>query len=83
MTVPGGHGDRLVASEFLNLFDRRTRHRQPRAERVAVAVPNVALDLCILQAGYEPRARVEPRALPNEDRIGGVEEFVPQRLEGC
>ena len=69
MTVPGGHGDRLVASEFLNLFDGCTCHREPRTERMAVRVPDVAFYLRVLQAGNEPGASVEARALPNKDRI--------------
>ena len=42
MGMPGGHGDCLVPRQFLNLLDRRSRHRQPTAKCVAVAVPDVA-----------------------------------------
>ena len=38
MGIPGRHGDCLVSCEFLNLFDRRPCHCQPRAERVPVGV---------------------------------------------
>lgn len=48
MAIPRRHCDRLVSGEFLNLFDGRTRHRQPRAESMTVAVPDVALNLRFL-----------------------------------
>ncbi len=46
-------------------------------------MPDVALDLGILQARDKPRACVEARALPNEDWVGGLVKFVLQRLERC
>ena len=42
MGIPGGHGDCLVSCEFLNLFDRRPCHCQPRAECVPVGVPDIS-----------------------------------------
>lgn len=81
MAVPGRHRDRLVSREFLNLFDGRARHCQPRAERVTVAVPNVAFDLSFFQAGDEPGAGVEARALAWENRVRGLVQFVPERLK--
>lgn len=82
MAVPRRHRDRLVTREFLNLLDRRARHRQPGAERVTVAVPDVAFNLRVFQAGYEPGAGVESRTLAWEDRVRGLVQFVPERLKG-
>lgn len=48
---------------------------------MAVAVPDVAFNLRVLQAGDKPRTRVEARALSNEDRIGGFVQFMLERLE--
>lgn len=72
MTVSGRHCDRLVSGEFLNLFDRRAGHCQPRAERVAIAVPDVAFDLGFLKAWHKPRPSVEARTLTDEDRVCGL-----------
>ncbi len=85
MTVASGHRNRFMARKFLNLFDRCTCHSKPRTKSVPVAVPDVALNLGILQARDKPRACVEARALPNEDRIGGLVQFVfkgPQCCDG-
>ena len=48
---------------------------------MAVTVSDVAFDLSVLQTRDEPRACVEARALPNEDRIGGFVQFMLERLE--
>ena len=48
------HDDGFVASEFLNLFDRRSRHRQPGTERMAVCVPDIPLDPGVLKNRMEP-----------------------------
>ena len=48
-----------MAREFLNLFDRRSCHRQPRTKRVAVRVPDMPFDPGILKNRMEPGACIE------------------------
>src|SRR5271170_4008027 len=55
----GAHRHCLVSGEFLDLFDGGSRHRQPGAERVTVAVPHKVSDLRLLQTGLEPRASIK------------------------
>jgi hypothetical protein len=42
--IPRRPGNRLVSGEFLNLLNRRAGHRDPRAEGLAIALPDVAFD---------------------------------------
>jgi hypothetical protein len=39
---------------------------------MAVAMPDVAFDLGVLEAGDEPGAGVEARTLPNKDGVAGL-----------
>lgn len=48
VAVASRHRYGLVSCQFLNLFDGRTRHRKPRAERVSIRVPDVAFNLRVL-----------------------------------
>jgi hypothetical protein len=52
--VGSGHRNRFMSRCLLNLLDRRSGHSQPRAEGVAVAVPGIAGDLCLIEARYKP-----------------------------
>ena len=48
---------------------------------MAVAVPDVAIDLGFLQAWHKPRASVEAGALTNENRVCRLVQLVLQRLK--
>ena len=88
MAVARRHRDRLVASEFLNLFDRCSGHRQPGAEGVPIGVPDIVRDLRLFQTWLEPGSRVESalRSLTGKHRIrclpaGSLQRFnCPQRI---
>jgi len=43
MAVAGGHYDRLVACGLLDVLGRRAGHREPGAERMPIAVPQVSV----------------------------------------
>ena len=48
---------------------------------MAVAVPDVAFNLRVLQAGDKPRAGVEAWALSDEDWVNGFVQFMLESLE--
>jgi len=72
MAVARRHRDRLVAGEFLDLFDGCSGHCQPGAKRVPVGVPDIVRNLRIFQARLEPGSCVESslRSLAWKHRIG-------------
>ena len=84
VAVPGRHRNRFVASSLLNLFDARSRHRQPGTERVPVAAPHIAADARVFHAGVKPGAGIETAlaASTREDGIGGVLLRPQKRLDG-
>lgn len=48
---------------------------------MAIAVPNVAVNLGFLKARHKPRAGVEARTLTDEHRVCGLVQLVLQSLE--
>src|SRR5262249_31042253 len=81
VTIPGGHGDRLVTRRLLNLLDHGAGHRKPRSQGVPIAVPNVLADPRLFQAGFKPRPRVELSLAPLE-RIVKYTSHYSTRLRG-
>ena len=56
MCVADGHGNGLVAGEFLYSAEIDSLHHQPTDERVAKIVPMKILDLGLFHGEFEPFA---------------------------
>ena len=54
MAVARRHRDRFVTRRLLDLLDAGTGHRQPGAEGVPVAVPDVLGDARFFHRGMKP-----------------------------
>jgi hypothetical protein len=83
MAVAGGHRDRLVPGQLLDLLDGCPGHCQPTAEGMAIRVPYVLLDPGILQAGDKPGASVEPVlfSFTGEHGVRGLLPWATHRLD--
>jgi hypothetical protein len=82
MAIPRSHRHGLMTGSLLNFLDAGPRHCQPRAERVPVAMPDVAADARIFQAGMKPGSRIEAFAsLTWKDGIGAVLLWASKRLD--